>query len=146
MSECEHSAARVGDAANVCRMLGSNSSLLKVLFAKRRARFKWLVALPGAVALLFLGHAFEDDGIVAAAPYVAVVLMSTLYLFRPMLILWAPMFAAFVFYTVTVLVYPDNGPRSEWIMFLLLGIVPAVVLWLARPGHFVDAPNLDHRA
>jgi hypothetical protein len=114
--------------------------LLKVLFEKRPARFKWVVALPGAVALLFLGHALEDGGLSSAAPYAAVVLMSALYLLRPMLIVWGPVFAAFVFYSVAVLVNPDNGgPRSEWIIFLLMGIVPVVVLWLARPGTVADA-------
>jgi hypothetical protein len=64
--------------------------------------------------------------------------MSAVYLLRPMLILWGPVFAAFVFYAVAVLVNPDNGgPRSEWIIFLLLGIVPVVVLWLARPRALV---------
>ena len=114
--------------------------LLEVLFAKRHARFKWVVALPGAVALLFLGHALEDGGLSSAAPYAAVVLLSALYLLRPMLIAWGPVFAAFVFYSVAVLVNPDNGgPRSEWITFLLMGIVPVVVLWLARPGTVADA-------
>ena len=66
-----------------------------------------------------------DGGLFSAAPDAAVVLMSAVYLLRPMLILWGPVFAAFVFYAVAVLVNPDNGgPRSEWIIFLLLGIVP----------------------
>jgi len=113
-------------------------SLVKALFAKRRARLKWLVVLPGIVTLLFLGHALEDGGLPAAAPYIAIVVMSTTYLLRPMLILWAPVFAAFVFYAVAVLMHPDNGPRDEWIIFLLLGIVPAGVLWLARPREFAE--------
>lgn len=114
-----------------------DTSLLRTLFAKRRARFKGVMALPGVVALLFLRHAFEDGGVASAVPYVSIVLLSGLYLFRPMLILWAPVFAAFVFYAGAVLVNPDHGPRSEWIIFLLFGIVPALFLWLARPRELV---------
>lgn len=108
-----------------------------MLFATRRARHKWVVLLPGALALLFLGHAFEDGGLTAAAPYAGITLVSALYVIRPMLILWAPIFAAFVFYAGAVLVSPENGPRSEWIIFMLLGIVPALLLWLARPRDIV---------
>lgn len=63
--------------------------------------------------------------------------------FRPMMILWAPVFAAFVVYAVLILVNPvvnpGNASLNEWFIFLLLGIVPAFLLWLARPGDFVDS-------
>jgi hypothetical protein len=82
--------------------------------------------------------ALEDAGLVPALPYVAVVLLSVLYVIRPMLILWAPPFAAFVVYTALVLVNPlfnpGNGPFTEWILFVALGFVPTVLLWLARPS------------
>jgi hypothetical protein len=72
----------------------------KVLFGKRKARLKWLTALPGLVALLFLGHAFEDGGPAAAVPYIAIVVMTVSYMVRPMLFVWVPVFAAFVFMPV----------------------------------------------
>jgi hypothetical protein len=119
---------------------------MRSLFAKRRARLKWVVALPAVVALLFAGMALEDGGVAAAAPYVCVVLMSGSYVFRPMMILWAPVFAAFVAYAVLILVNPlvnpGNGSLNEWFIFLLLGIVPAILLWLARPGDLVG-PSMD---
>jgi hypothetical protein len=126
--------------------LAAYSRTLNRLFAKRRARLKWVVALPSIVGLLFAGMALDDGGFAAAAPYVCVVLMSGLYVFRPMMILWAPVFAAFVAYAVIILVNPLVNPRNsslnEWFIFLLLGIVPAFLLWLARPGDFVG-PSTD---
>jgi hypothetical protein len=60
--------------------------------------------------------------------------------------LWAPVFAAFVAYAVIILINPLVNPRNsslnEWFIFLLLGIVPAFLLWLARPGDFVG-PSTD---
>jgi hypothetical protein len=51
-----------------------------------------------------------------------------------MRILWVPMFAAFVVFTITVLVSTRDEGRAEWIGFLVLGgIAPAAVLWIARP-------------
>jgi hypothetical protein len=81
--------------------------------------------------------ALDDAGLVGALPYIAVMLLSLLYIVRPMFAFWAPAFAAFVVYSVLVLVDPLvdpwNGPLSEWIIFSGLGIVPAGLLWLARP-------------
>jgi hypothetical protein len=113
-----------------------SGSLLIRLFAKRHVRFKWIVVLPAILALVSLGHAFQDDGLYSAMPHIGIAL-STLYLVRPMLVAWPPILAAFVFYGLAVLVNPNNGPRGEWIIFLLIGIIPAVCLWLARPREFV---------
>lgn len=103
------------------------------LFEKRTARYRGVAVLPGAIALLVLPHAFEDAGPIGAAPYVAIALMSAWYLVRPMWICWGLLFGAFVAYTVAVALHPDNGRFNEWIIFLLLGAVPACLLWFARP-------------
>ena len=92
-----------------------------------------LAILPGLVAVAFIGHAIEDAGIIGAIPYIVIILLSVSYLIRPMVILWVPLFCAFVMYTLAVAIHPENGPRSEWIVFVLLGFVPAVLLCLARP-------------
>jgi len=89
--------------------------------------------LPALIALLFVGHAYEDAGVLGAIPYVGIIILSSIYVFRPMMILWAPVFAAFVAYFVAVMLHPQNGPVGEWVIFMLLGLVPAVLLWLARP-------------
>ena len=122
--------------------------LLKVLFAKRRARLKWLAAVPGLLALYLFGFALESRGFTVVAPYAVIVLLTAVYMIRPMLVLWVPVFATFVFYMGVVLidlfVHPMNALLSEWITFLLLGVVPAILLWLARPGDFaVVASNTD---
>ena len=86
---------------------------------------------------MFAGLAVDDAGVAGAAPYAVMALLSVLYLIRPMFALWAPVFAAFVVYASLVLVNPlvdsANGPWTDWLIFLALGIMPAIVLWLARP-------------
>jgi hypothetical protein len=108
------------------------TGLRKALFDRRRARFRWVAVCPAAVAALFAAMALEDAGLVGALPYVAVALLSVLYVVRPMLILWAPPFVAFVVYTALVLVNPlfnpGNGPFTEWILLVALGFVPTVLL------------------
>jgi hypothetical protein len=113
------------------------ADLIKALFARRRARWRWIAFVPAAVGLVFSGMALDDGGLLSALPYIAVILLSLLYIVRPMFAVWAPAFAAFLVYSVLVLVAPlvapGNGPLSDWIIFSCLGIVPAGLLWLARP-------------
>jgi len=42
--------------------------IVKLLFGRRRTPLRWLAAVPGLVALAFLGHAWEDAGILGALP------------------------------------------------------------------------------
>jgi hypothetical protein len=109
------------------------SNITRTLIAKRQTRLKGLAVFPGIVALLFVGHAFEDAGPTGAAPYIAIALISASYVVRPMWITWLPLFATFSVYTVLVAANPGLGPASEWVVFLLVGCVPALLLWIARP-------------
>jgi hypothetical protein len=67
------------------------------------------------------------------APYIAITLISGFYVMRPMWITWLPLFAAFSVYTILVALQPGLGPTNEWIVLLLVGFVPALLLWIARP-------------
>jgi hypothetical protein len=109
------------------------SGAARILFGRRRASWRGLALVPGVVALLFAGHAVEDAGPVGALPYLAIILLSASYVIRPMVAVWLPLFGAFVAYGVIVAGLPENGPRDEWILFMLLGFVPAALLWVARP-------------
>ena len=107
-------------------------------FSKRQARLRGLVLLPAAVALFFAGLALEDAGLRAAAPYLVAAALSVLYVARPMLGLWVLPFSGFAAFTLIMLVAPlaglGSGPMSDWLVFLALGAVPTLLLWLARPG------------
>jgi hypothetical protein len=118
-------------------------SLCAILCAKRRARLRWIVAFPGVIALLLIGHAFEDAGPIGAAPYLLIIVISGSYLVRPMLISWLPLFAAFSWYAVAVAATPEHGPPGEWVFFMLLGLIPTLLLWLARPRGRVVGANSD---
>jgi len=106
---------------------------VELLFGRRQSKFRWFALLPALIALLFVGHAWEDGGAGSGLLYIGIIIVCVVYVFRPMLILWLPLFLAFAAYAVAVAFSPQNGPTSEWIIFMLLGFVPAVLLWLARP-------------
>jgi hypothetical protein len=106
---------------------------MRRIVAKKPAQLRGLAALPGLAALLVVGHAYEDAGPIGASLYVAIMLMSVMYIARPMWICWGPLFAAFVVYAVLVLLHPDASRMDEWVIFTVLGTVPAVGLWIARP-------------
>jgi len=123
---------------------------LRTLFERRRVRFRWLALIPAIVAALFAAMALDDDGVIGAVPYFTIVLLSLLYLVRPMLILWAPAFTAFLVYTVIVLVNPlidpGTGPLTDWVLFVALGLFPTVVLWFARPSQYNVPTDQESRA
>lgn len=110
---------------------------LAAIFATRPARFRWAVLLPAAVALYFSWLAYDDEGLLSALPYLAVALLTVLYIVRPMSALWALPFVGFAAYTVFTLLEPLIGfegvPLSQRLLSLGLGLGPTIVLWLARP-------------
>jgi hypothetical protein len=115
------------------------------MFERRRARLPWFALIPAIVAALFALTMLrsDDDGLIRALPYFTVALLSLIYVVRPMFIVWALAFLAFLAYTATVLVYPlvdpANGPLSDWRLFAALGSIPTVLLWLSRPKPMHDS-------
>ena len=107
-------------------------------FGKRRTPLRWVAVLPGLIALVFLGHAFEDAGFIGALPYIVIVFVSVAYVIRPRVILWILLFGVFVLYAVLVALHPGNGPASEWVDFMLIGSVPAILMLFAWPLKLED--------
>jgi peptidoglycan/LPS O-acetylase OafA/YrhL len=103
------------------------------MFARRVAPFRHLALVPALVALLFSGHAVEDDGPRAAAPFVAIILLSLSYVVIPTGAAWALLVAVFGAYGLLVASVPQNGPLDEWLFFMALGFVPALLMIVARP-------------
>jgi hypothetical protein len=112
---------------------GTKMRLAPFLFEKRQSSMRVFAVLPALVGLLFIGHACQDAGILGATPYVGIIILSLTYVVRPMIALWAPVFGVFVVYFLVVALHPQNGPVGEWIIFMLFGFVPALLLWFARP-------------
>ncbi len=108
-------------------------ALMRFLFGKRTTRLRGLAIVPGVVALLFVGHAYEDSGPEGAMLYVILILLSITYVIRPMVVAWLPLFLAFAAYSFLVGRAPWDRYWNEWLIFLLIGIVPTISLWLARP-------------
>jgi hypothetical protein len=95
---------------------------------------RWPYILPALIALLFVGHAAEDGGGGAALLYLGVVGLCIVQAIWPTFVGWALLFAPLLAYAIAVALNPDSGPRSEWVLFMSLGFVPAFALWLGRPS------------
>src|SRR5262245_12438064 len=104
--------------------------LCEFFFGKRWTPLKWITILPGLIALVFVGHAFEDAGLFGALPYMAIISISVAYLFRPMVIIWVALFGSFAFYAGLIAIYSDQGFLSEG---FLIGLVPAISMLFAWP-------------
>ncbi len=106
---------------------------LRQLFGHQAARYRAVAALPGLVALLFIGHALEDGGLPGAMPYAVIIGCSVWYIARPNWFAWGVLFLLFFAYVCAVASVPQNGPMGEWLFFLFLGFAPASLLVVARP-------------
>ena len=108
--------------------------VLRFLFEKRPSPMRLLVLLPAIVAFLCVGRVYDEVGAMAAALYFGIIVFSVAYTIRPMVVLWAPLFVAFVHYFISVAAHPpDNNSPGEWLSFILRGTLPALLLWFARP-------------
>lgn len=105
------------------------------LIRKRPGAPRWPYVFPALVALLFIGHAYEDAGWWrGAALYAAIILLSIVQALAPTVLGWLLLFVPFLMYGVVVAVQSDDGQLSEQLLFMLFGFGPAFVLWLLRPS------------
>lgn len=94
---------------------------------------RWPYVLPALVAFLFVGHAYEDGGLRGAALYASAVGLSIIQAACPSILGWLFLFVPFLAYGLIVALSPGSGPAHEWLVFMVLGLGPALVLWFARP-------------
>jgi hypothetical protein len=94
---------------------------------------RWPYILPALIALLFVGHAVEDAGAAAAAPFLGVVGLCIVQAIWPTIVGWALLFVPLLAFGIMVALNPENGPRDEWLLFMSFEFVPAFALWLGRP-------------
>jgi hypothetical protein len=114
--------------------------MLQALFARRHTARAWGIIVPAVIAGLWAAHGWEHDRLAGALPYSVVVLACVVYFFRPMWILWLAITAAFVGYTVWVIVQQADQPIRVLLAYMFHGFVPLLLLWFARPKE--DPPAL----
>ena len=110
-------------------------SLIRFLFGRRRSSWKVVAVVPGLVALVFVGHVYEDEDTLSGLEPVPVVELTTAAEAEPVLYLEEEDTAESAA-TLT----PADAPRRRrrrwpWLLLLVLvvGIVVAFVVWgLAR--------------
>ena len=96
---------------------------------------RWPYIIPVVVALLFVGHALEDAGPGGAVIFGIPVALCAVQALWPTVLGWVLLFGPFLGYGLVVAVSPEAGPLDERIIFMLLGLGPALILWLGRPWH-----------
>jgi hypothetical protein len=94
---------------------------------------RWAYLAPALVGFLFVGHAWEDAGWQGASPYALVLLVSTLQLIRPTVVGWLITATLLLVYLILFIVEAPMDPVAQWVVFLLVGLVPALLLIWARP-------------
>lgn len=103
---------------------------------------RWPYIIPGVIPLLFIGHAIEDAGHSSAVVLGAFSVLCVAQAIWPTILGWVIIFAPFLGFAIMVALSRGSGPVGEWILFMMFGFVPAVLLWLGRPWRAVGLKNL----
>jgi hypothetical protein len=111
-------------AKKLGRVPGARSNSLPVLLRRQPTARRWPYAFRALVALLLVGHAYEDAGWWrGAAVYTALIALSLVQMLVPTLAGW-----------VAAAIQAAKRPLDESVLFLLLGFGPTVALWFGRPA------------
>jgi hypothetical protein len=86
------------------------------------------------VSAFFAAYGWDDEGILAACPFLFLLLVCLFQTLYPTLLGWALLFGLSATYALAVVVSPSNGTREDYIFFFLCGAVPSVVLFFVRPS------------
>jgi len=104
----------------------------KIIERRSRARrgvYLWCAAL---VLLFAIGSAGMEDGLIGILPYLPVVAICVAQFLRPTLLGWFALTGAFSAYAVSIAV-SFRAPVHEFMLFLSIGVLPAVALLWAWP-------------
>jgi len=97
------------------------------------ASTRWAYLAPAIGALMFVGHAWEDAGLVGAGPYALALLLSLASIVKPSRIAWVLLAILYGAYLVLIMSAVTQVHFGEWFAFFLMGAVPCAALWWARP-------------
>jgi|SRR5580658_5506248 hypothetical protein len=101
---------------------------------ERRPQKAWWAYLPLAAILCWLAlWGWGEGGVVAAWPYLLLLLVCGVQCVYSTLLGWVLLFVPCVVYALAVAVTPHNGTVSDYVVFFLCGAVPAAFLLLVRP-------------
>jgi hypothetical protein len=101
---------------------------------ERRARKRGFVYIACAALVLLSGLWAAEEGIRYGVVYAVILLFLMLQFFRPTILGWLLSLALFATFTVGVLVALVRGSfRGDYILGVLLGLVPTIAIFWARP-------------
>jgi hypothetical protein len=107
--------------------------MLKAVIEKRPQK-AWWAYLPLALVLSwFAVWGWGEEGIVAALPFLLLLLVCVVQCVYSTLLGWMVLFVLCVVYAVAIAVTPHNGTPTDYVVFFLCGAVPAAFLFFVRP-------------
>ena len=100
----------------------------------RSSQSRWVYILCGVlVGRLAVPSVAMEGNIVAGLPYLALIVACVVQFLRPTLLVWAILMLTFVVYTVAVVVHFRELTTGDLVVFLPVGLIPAIALLWAWP-------------
>ena len=96
---------------------------------------RWVYLVCEALVLLMALWSTEE-GVSYAVPYIPILILFIVQFFRPTLLGWGLAFVLFSAYTTAILFKASF--TAEYGAGLLIGLVPSLALFWARPRHLVN--------
>jgi hypothetical protein len=106
---------------------------LRRLWHVRPRTRRWPYLLPGLLGLLFVVHAYEDDGWRSAAVYLALLIGSVAQGLRPTLLGWAVVVVPLAILAPVVFGAYGGVALQDWILGAALWAVPVMAVLVGHP-------------
>jgi hypothetical protein len=117
---------------------GTLVSLRRCWRVRPRTR-RWPYIFPGLLGLLFILHAYEDDGWRSAAVYLALLIGSLVQGLRPSLLGWAVVVAPLAILAPVVFGASGGVASQDWILGAALWAVPVMAALVGHPWRRASA-------
>ena len=93
----------------------------------------WAYVASAVVSVFGLGLALGDREAVVTALWATALLFSLVSLVRPTLPAWLYLFGGSAYLMVTDVLGIQSLSVSDWVLFAIVGLIPCMALWSARP-------------
>jgi len=108
-------------------------TVLRTMVTVRPSVRRWAYIGPGLFGLLFVGHAYEDDGWRSACLYLALLVGSVMQAVRPTLLGWCVVVFPVIIFVPTVFGAVGSISTADWVAGGLLFAVPLAGVALGHP-------------
>src|SRR6266404_7392698 len=115
----------------------------KTIIERRSTTGAWAYVTCAVVAVCLASVSLGMEGeYVVLIPYLAIIALCVVQLFRPTLLGWFLLFAPFATYTVGI-IYNFQPPIEEYLFFIGLLGFPTLALLVSRPRPFLPSSKAE---